>query len=53
MCKFDSCKTRPIYNYENETTALYCAKHKLDNMINIKSKRCIYNGCSLIPSYNY
>jgi hypothetical protein len=43
----------PNYNYNNQTKALYCVKHKLPNMIDIKSKRCQYDSCMIIPSYNY
>jgi len=43
---------QPIYNYKNETKALYCNKCKKENMINIISKKCI--TCEIkIPNFNY
>jgi hypothetical protein len=52
ICVHPGCKTRPIYNIEGETTALYCSTHKLDNMINVISKTCVHPGCKTIPHYN-
>jgi hypothetical protein len=52
MCKRDGCKTRPCYNNDGETKALYCAKHKLEGMVDVKSKTCIYDECKVRPAYN-
>ena len=52
-CNHPDCKTRPIYNYEGETKAIYCATHKLDGMINVKNKSCNHPNCKIIPVYNY
>ena len=46
------CKTIPVYNIEGESTAIYCAIHKLDNMINVKDKKCMHPGCKTQPTYN-
>ena len=32
---------------------IYCGKHKLVDMINVRSKSCIYDGCRTQPSYNF
>ena len=40
MCIHNGCKTLPIYNVEGETKGLYCDTHKLDGMVNVKSKMC-------------
>ena len=45
ICVFEGCKVRPAYNIEGEPTALYCATHKLDGMINIKNNKCKANYC--------
>ena len=37
-CLFDGCKTRPYYNYENEKMGIYCAIHKLENIVDIANK---------------
>jgi len=29
-----------------------CSKHKLEEMINVKNKRCLYNDCDKQPNYN-
>ena len=51
MCFEKGCKTRPNYNNEGETKALYCSKHKKDGMVNVK-KKCCEKGCKTIPIYN-
>jgi len=51
-CIYPNCKTRPIYNIENEKKALYCYTHKLEGMVDIKHKTCIYPNCKIIPIYN-
>jgi hypothetical protein len=48
----NKCTTRANFNYNGEKKALFCNKHKLDNMENINMKKCI--KCNLkTPSYNY
>ena len=37
ICQEKNCKLKPDFNYENETKAIYCLKHKKENMVNIKS----------------
>ena len=37
-CKQAGCNTRPHYNYEGETIGVYCQKHRLDGMMNVKDK---------------
>jgi hypothetical protein len=36
-----------------ESKGIYCEKHKLDNMVNVKSKTCEYEDCPTLPVYNY
>ena len=48
MCKENNCKIRPRYNIKGETKALYCFQHKLENMVDIKGKKCIYENCKNI-----
>ena len=52
MCKENNCKIKPFYNIEGEAKALYCFQHKLENMVDIKSKKCIYDNCKVQPIYN-
>ena len=40
-CCFENCQTRSNFNYEGQTKGLYCSNHKLEGMIDIKSKVCI------------
>ena len=47
------CNKRPSFNVKGETKPLYCFDHKLDDMINVNKKTCIYEGCSTQPSYNF
>ena len=53
MCIFENCKKRAYYNYETEEKPKFCSEHRLENMINMKSKKCFEQGCKVIPSYNY
>jgi len=53
MCNFKDCKILPSFNYENEKNGLYCAKHKLENMIDIKNKTCKTNLCFTQVSDKY
>lgn len=52
MCKIDGCKIQPTYNYEGQSKALYCVTHKLEGMVDVKSKACIHPGCNVQPCYN-
>ena len=52
MCKETNCKTRPTYNVEGQTKALYCSLHKLNGMIDVKHKTCEYPDCKTRPTYN-
>ena len=40
ICNFEDCKTGASYGKPGSKIREYCAKHKLDNMINIKHKTC-------------
>ena len=47
-----SCEKEASHNYKNENKRLYCKSHKLTNMVDIKSKKCI--KCNIkIPIFNY
>jgi general stress protein 26 len=44
---------RPLYNHEGESKALYCSTHKQSGMLDVKNKRCIYEGCMKQSLYNH
>jgi hypothetical protein len=45
-------KSKPCFNYEGETKAMYCGSCKKEHMIDIKNKKCI--SCKKTqPTYNY
>ena len=46
------CNITANFNVKGKP-ALYCFKHKLDNMINVYKKTCIYDGCTTLPNYNF
>jgi acid stress-induced BolA-like protein IbaG/YrbA len=52
LCQSINCNLAPNFNFEGETKKLYCVSHKLEGMINVKDKRCIYKDCNKQPSYN-
>ena len=39
------CKTQPYYNLAGSKKPIYCAKHKLDCMVNVISKTCKLENC--------
>lgn len=47
-----SCKA-PSFNVEGEKKGSYCAKHKLEGMVDVKNKRCAEPGCTKQPHYNF
>ena len=51
-CIHPNCKTRPVFNNEGESKAIYCSIHKLDDMINVIDKTCIHPNCKTRPTYN-
>ena len=51
-CRFENCRTRPVFNLEGEKQALYCFLHKENNMIDIKNKTCRFENCKKQPVFN-
>ena len=51
-CIHEGCKTKPTYNVEGGTKALYCSLHKKEGMVNVKDKKCIHEGCKTQPVFN-
>jgi len=52
MCIEDNCTTYPIFNILGTNKGIYCSKHKLNGMVNVKDKTCINEGCKTRPNYN-
>ena len=57
-CKYifkdgNKCQTTAIYNYKDEKQGNYCSKHKKENMINIRNKKCEEVNCETLPTFNY
>ena len=52
LCKENNCKIRPNFNIEGETKGLYCSQHKLEGMIDVLSKKCIFQSCKRLPNFN-
>ncbi len=51
-CVYPDCKIQPCYNIASEKKGLYCKKHKLEGMVNVKNKPCIYPECKTQSYYN-
>jgi hypothetical protein len=49
-CIHDNCGSLPTYNLPCEKNGIYCAKHKLSGMIDVKHRKCI--DCGILPSFN-
>ena len=52
-CIEPNCRKQPSFNTADETTALYCASHKKENMVNVKHKTCIEPNCRKIPAFGF
>jgi EsV-1-7 cysteine-rich motif len=50
MCFQEGCNKHPNYNKQGGKP-LYCVTHKLENMIDVKNKKCIYQGCLKQPAF--
>lgn len=37
---FSGCNSHPNFGIEGDRKAVYCAKHKLPGMVNVKAPRC-------------
>jgi hypothetical protein len=51
-CIEQNCNTQPTYNVSTQTKALYCLKHKKNNMVDVKHIRCIEPNCLKQPLFN-
>jgi nitrate/TMAO reductase-like tetraheme cytochrome c subunit len=51
LCSFPDCKKQPTFNYEGESTGIYCAEHKKNEMVDVKNPSC--KDCKKRPSFNY
>lgn len=51
-CFDPNCGKTPTFNYPTAKKGLYCACHKVDGMVNLRAKKCIYVDCNKSPSYN-
>ena len=50
-CQDLTCVKTPYFNHEGQSKALFCKTHALDEMVNIKSKRC--QKCTKQPYFNH
>jgi hypothetical protein len=51
MVRYCNCGARASYNYPGKTS-IYCKTHKLSDMVNVNSKKCIVQGCSVRAIFN-
>jgi len=52
ICNHENCNKSARYNIVN-TKAKYCSLHKLEGMVDVVHKKCLYEGCKLYPSFNF
>jgi hypothetical protein len=45
------CDKTPVFNYVNEKKGIYCNEHKLENMVDVQSKKCL--KCNKHANYNF
>jgi len=41
-CIFENCEKQPSFNYKNISKAIYCVNHKLEEMIDVRNKKCFF-----------
>ena len=51
--KFFEYNKNPSCNYQNKTRGIYCSKHKLEEMVDVKHKKCSFGNCDKYSSCNY
>lgn len=51
-CAKEGITKRAYYNFDGEKVGIYCKKHKICNMIDVKNRRCLITGCKTRPSFN-
>lgn len=51
-CVQPDCTKGATFNIEGSTEVKFCKNHKTAEMINIKSKRCEFEGCDLLASFS-
>lgn len=53
ICKNINCQHQSTFNFEDKKQSIYCSIHKLNNMIDIKHKRCAFKTCKKQPIFNF
>lgn len=53
VCQHKKCNNRSNFNYSDQLNGLFCSTHKLDGMIDIKRKICLFDTCSTRANFNY
>lgn len=52
FCIHYNCGKRSNFGYINKS-ALYCNDHKLNSMINLNRKKCMFNNCNITASFGF
>ncbi|CAM9185563.1 unnamed protein product [Sphacelaria rigidula] len=52
-CYEENCGKYPSFGVEGTKTAIFCSKHAVDGMVDVKSKRCSQEGCRTYPAYGW
>jgi hypothetical protein len=53
ICQHEDCNIRSSFGSPDDRKPRYCAKHKLDGMVDVISRRCKYEGCPTYPVYGF
>lgn len=51
ICEYLLCSKQASYGVEGSRRRQFCAQHAEDGMIDVCSKRCIFEGCSKHPTF--
>jgi hypothetical protein len=52
LCQYDGCNKYPTFAKKDAKQARFCNAYKKDDMVNVRSKRCEYDGgCDKLPIF--
>ena len=53
-CQHPDCDVKyASFNYPGVKSPRFCFKHRLEGMINVKSRKCSFEGCNIQPTFGY
>ncbi|CAM9662837.1 unnamed protein product, partial [Scytosiphon promiscuus] len=51
LCEVTGCQVQPSYGLPGTTKPRFCCEHKLEGMVGLKNRPCLFPGCLTRPHY--